>query len=523
VLACGVLNAILYSGLLPLWEGFDEPFHYAYVQQISTELKLPVLGRATLSREVWVSLHLAPVSRVVQHNLPALRAYDQYLALPLVERNELRRQLEHIPAEWKYANHDTQLNYEAQQAPLAYLLLAFPDRLLSDVPLPRRIFLLRLACAVTATLLTFVGSIALAKQVGLRGSYSCAVLWCVFSSQMFWATVAHVSNDWLAVPLAVWMLAAAAHLLRGPCSKRAYVFMVFLALGLLTKAYFLAFVVPAIALVAVLGWRKQLRLTTLAGALLLVLSVSGTWYARNALLYHSAAGTLQSVSGVGPGQVLSAVGSVPWRHSIPLMARASLWTGNNSFLTFSRTTLDVVLVLLLVSACLYSIHTRCKDLLRGEGVLLTGCLVFSLAIAYATTADFVYLKHLAVAAAPWYAQILLVPVLTLIFSGLQRSATIGRVLSAVTTLLWGYILVATYVVKLIPLYAGYGGPRANLGGVLAWYLGHSADAVSNLGTLALTPPAVLLALVAVTLVLLTLAGVGLVRSLLRSSDSTAAV
>jgi type II secretory pathway component PulM len=45
VLVCGVLNALLYSGLLPLWEG---------------------------------------------------------LALPLGERRELRRQLEHIPAEWKY-------------------------------------------------------------------------------------------------------------------------------------------------------------------------------------------------------------------------------------------------------------------------------------------------------------------------------------------------------------------------------------------------------------------------------------
>ena len=28
VLAYGALNAILYAGLLPLWDGFDEPFHH---------------------------------------------------------------------------------------------------------------------------------------------------------------------------------------------------------------------------------------------------------------------------------------------------------------------------------------------------------------------------------------------------------------------------------------------------------------------------------------------------------------
>jgi hypothetical protein len=51
----GALNGLLYSSLLPLWEGFDEPFHYAYVQDLSVDQRLPVLGRANLSAEVWRS------------------------------------------------------------------------------------------------------------------------------------------------------------------------------------------------------------------------------------------------------------------------------------------------------------------------------------------------------------------------------------------------------------------------------------------------------------------------------------
>ena len=31
LIAYGVANALLYATLLPLWEGFDEPFHYSYV------------------------------------------------------------------------------------------------------------------------------------------------------------------------------------------------------------------------------------------------------------------------------------------------------------------------------------------------------------------------------------------------------------------------------------------------------------------------------------------------------------
>ena len=34
LLGYGLLNATLYTGLLPLWEGFDEPFHYGYVQHL---------------------------------------------------------------------------------------------------------------------------------------------------------------------------------------------------------------------------------------------------------------------------------------------------------------------------------------------------------------------------------------------------------------------------------------------------------------------------------------------------------
>src|SRR5712671_5118902 len=77
-----LVNGALYALLLPLWEGFDEPFHYAYVQELSTRSRIPVLGRSNLSREIWDSLLLVPVSQVVQRNIPVLRTFESYFSLP---------------------------------------------------------------------------------------------------------------------------------------------------------------------------------------------------------------------------------------------------------------------------------------------------------------------------------------------------------------------------------------------------------------------------------------------------------
>ena len=65
-----LLNACLFSGLLPLWEGFDEPFHYAYVESLWQLHRLPALGRMLIPDDVSKSFQLAPVSHVVRESIP---------------------------------------------------------------------------------------------------------------------------------------------------------------------------------------------------------------------------------------------------------------------------------------------------------------------------------------------------------------------------------------------------------------------------------------------------------------------
>src|SRR5580658_4985076 len=165
LIAYALVNAVLYSLLLPLWEGFDEPFHFAYVQQLANGQGWPDARTARLSREVAASLLLAPASQAVKQNLPQVISYSEYFSWPAARRLDLRRQLDAIPEELRWHASEDSLNYEAQQSPLAYIVLAFPERLLASVSLPVRVALLRIMAGVAGALLLFSGADRLFTQL----------------------------------------------------------------------------------------------------------------------------------------------------------------------------------------------------------------------------------------------------------------------------------------------------------------------------------------------------------------------
>src|SRR5207253_1946354 len=122
------------------------------------------------------------------------------------------------------------------------------------------------------------------------------VLLLAFSSQMFYATAARVSNDWLAVPLASWLMVAGIRVCRRPGFASAVWFATFLTLGLLTKAYFLAFV-PLFLIINLLEWaRRRLRSPAVVTSILIAGLLAAPWYARNIKLYHSITAVPEAIS-----------------------------------------------------------------------------------------------------------------------------------------------------------------------------------------------------------------------------------
>jgi hypothetical protein len=391
------MNAVLYSVLLPLWEGFDEPFHFAYVQQLANGQGLPDARTARLSREVEASLLLAPASQAVQQNLPQTTSYDQYFAWPASKRLEARERLWEIPAEFRWQPSEF-LNYEAHHPPLAYVVLAIPERLLARVPLPVRVAILRIFAAVVGSLLLLSGAGRLLSQLGVADPYKAIALFCLCSSQMAWATIAHVANDWLALPAAVWILVALNLLGSSPSARSAAIAAFALAGGLLTKAYFLAFV-PLLA--GLCAWQRRWRELAIASLVLCVLA--GPWYARNLVQYGVLTGTQESRSGIDLPAVLRAAPTLNWPAVTWSSVRNAVWTGNNTFLTFSANTLTLMIGTTLVALLLWAVsrHTR------TEWIALCYCLLFVLALGYVTVVSHIYTHGDANGPSPWYPQVLL--------------------------------------------------------------------------------------------------------------------
>jgi hypothetical protein len=496
ILLFGIVNACLYSALLPLWEGFDEAFHYAYVETLWQTRRLPVLGRTLIPYDVFQSFQFAPVSAVVHRWIPEATSYHAWFPLPQTEKERRRSELERLPAEPRVSARP---NYEAHHPPLAYVFLAILDRAISGDPITVRVLLLRLFAAVLGTLLVYFGGAALCRTLEIPDRFANAALFTIFCSEMLYATISHVANDWLAVGLSATFIAALADFVKKPERRQARRAALWLAAGLLTKAYFLAFALLAVATAAVLLWRRRARFETVAAGGLLVLALAGPWYARNLALYRNLSGTHEEFDGIGIRQALAVAPQINWAATAGFLSRGSLWTGNNSFTTFSRSTLNAVLALLLLAAAAWALHWRLIQ--PAEQAVFAGIVLFSIAVAYASCASFADRNGEVAGASPWYTQALLAPVAALAYLGMSRWKRFGPVVAACTAALWTWVLIATWTVKLFPMYAGGVTAPMRVPEIWNWYAHRAGTYTRDLSLLALAPAPVLYAGLLVSLAL----------------------
>ena len=521
LLIYGLLNALLYISLVPLWEGFDEAFHYSYVQYLGAHRSFPVKGRTGLSEEINASLGLVPISHVMVDNLrlqrvPEVRSFAQYFALDSSQRHELRDAAQQIPSVLRLQESARYSeNYEAQHAPLAYLLIWIPDNLMLHVPLPQRIWILRFLITMACVLLVFRGTWALGAEAGLHEISTAIVVFLTFSCQMFWATIAHVGNDWLGVLLAVWLIVWAQRCHRQPTVRTAVWLSIVLSAGLLTKAYFLVFV-PLYLLTAMVWYRKRTMPARGLAALLAIPVVSaGPWYVRNVLLYGSLSGHMAKATFAGAMQSLL---GIPWLKSLPFMLRGTFWLGNLSFTDFSVGTMNTLLALLGIALVLYVIHGE----LRRDVFLWAPVALFCAAMIFEMGSLYAYTNGAEKVTGPWYMQVIMTPLLCLGILGCQRSGRLGRWIAAASVVLWGYILTATYAAKLFPLYGGFAGGRSTLRDLAHWYAWDWRRTSDILNTTAMAPVPVLVTLLAALLAVLLLSIAVLLRSWCRSTSTMSA-
>lgn len=511
-----LVAVILYAAVLPLWEGWDEPFHYGYIESLAVAHRFPILNQSTLTSEISQSLILTPLSRFIAEPTIGGISIEQHHALSPAEKRDMRERLEDISPSTRLAKGSNQ-NYEAQQAPLAYMALVPLDLVLTRAHLVDRIFWLRLVEGVAGILLCYGAFRRLLLLFAIRRPFRHALLFCAFSSQLLWASVAHVGNDWLAIPLTLWFLV----LLAGNAPVIALALM--LAAGLLTKAYFFSFV-PVFAAFVIWRWmrgaagRKEAAL-----ALVLPVLLAGPWYARNELLYGSLSGTQETVAGISIKKAITAIPHIHWWTSILSFFRNSLWTGNWSFTAYSRVTLTTEELLIAggLVAYLFARHRSSARRRRSsEGWVWAAMLSFVAALFYQTCVTWVHTHGQAIFPEPWYWQGVVLFVWAMVFRGLSQRGIparewFGRGWAILLCLTSAWIAASTFAVKLIPEYGG-GITRATISSVLNWWAAHPGE---DLRTITLASPSIVFGFLAVYLALLfALTGVIILR-LIRNKDT----
>ncbi len=397
------------------------------------------------------------------------------------------------------------MNYEAQQTPLAYLLLAPLDMLWAHQPLPVRVLRLRLFCAIVAVLTCFGAALALRQLLEMDRAATSLALALLVCAQMFYGATAHVANDWLSVSLAACFLVVFLRYLDAPSLRGALALGLVAGLGVMAKASSLAWAVAAaLAVLAMLLRRRARIMQALAFGLTLTV-LTAPWFLRNYYLHGSFSVMQQTMRGIGVGDTLRAALALPWLETASAQLRAALWTGNSSFTTFSRSTLNVVLTMLLVALAAWAItHPRARraDLERWT-ILAMG--VFTLALAYACAVfhaarpGFAHLM-------PWHTVAVFLPLACLIACGTRRAGKAGRWLAASLVLGLAYLNIATYVLKLIPLYAGCDTGRMRWRELQTCYVTSGDRTFHLLADTALGPAWLIFALTAVVSVLAVAAG-----------------
>lgn len=353
VWCCFIAQGVFYATVTPLWEGFDEFSHYAFLEDIALHGRLAQPGGAFVSREVADSLRTAPVPWMIRQWQPGWISYDRFWKLSEAERAERLARLRSIPIARADESDPARIrNYEAQQPPLAYAILAGPFLLLRGATLPDRVWALRLVCVLIASAVVPFTFLAVRDATGSEWrALAGASLAAAFPEVCF--DVARVGNEALAVALGsalVWLLVRS-------CARQQPRFRLYagvgivLACALLTKAYFLPVAIAAFGIIAAKSAPAPVRLKRLAVCAVVPIASAGWWYIRAYRLTGSLTGEQSSSSALKSGILGSAALHASWPRIVDFALLSHIWLGDWSFLvvrTWMYRAVEVLFALALV-------------------------------------------------------------------------------------------------------------------------------------------------------------------------------
>jgi 4-amino-4-deoxy-L-arabinose transferase-like glycosyltransferase len=466
-----VVRGFFYSAILPIWEGYDEPYYFASIQY-SMASGTPPSPKTRISREVSASLHVLPLPWMLRlHGIPApFYTHDDFWKLSVGRQAELRKALYEIPREWaKEPSPDPLVNYEAQQPPLYYLLFSIPLRIMQNRSLESRVLLLRLSGIILASFVVPIGY-AVVKRITGQSAMAFTVVGLATIMPELFIDIARVANETAAFIIYTVLLYLATRVVEEPGQLlKLPVMGCLVGLGLLTKAYFLTALpaLMAIALWCYSTWPRRRRhlLFFLTLALVSVLAIAGPWYWH----VYRAIGSWSGLAREGTTHksrlgVLAQIPHVNWIGGIKSIVLSHIWFGAWSFLrvpeiwyvifgsVFFLATLGF---LICVYRCFRKKNDSRRSLSEGYLVVLVGFYgFFWLGLGYDILLTYVSVGGSS--STGWYMYCLVIPELLLLYYGLLAILPRRAHPWIVPTLTTAFFLLDGYGLYflLIPYYTG---------------------------------------------------------------------
>jgi hypothetical protein len=464
-----VVRGLWYSALMPAWEGYDERFHFAALQNVASGHGMP-RADTLVSLEVQSSLHLLPLPWELQfQSIPQpLITHDDFWRLSPAERKQRVDSVRALPPEQgsEPATEPIQ-NYESQQAPLYFWLAGVPMGWMSKLPLLTRLYLLRMLNVLLASAVVPL-AFRIARRVLRSDLQAIGVVAIIVLLPELMINLARVGNESLALICYSLLLEAALQVAQQPKSWRWWIILGFaLGVGLLTKAYFLTAIPAVVVLAAISIWSARDAGTSksaivgvtgrFCATLAVALAIAGVWYARVHAVTGSWSGQADDVGlrHVSLLQKLSAIPQVNWKSGVLSVVVSHIWFGGWSFLRAPRQVYVAAMLAIVVATVGVVIHLFRRHDVHGETrdvlVLTSFYLCFWAGLAYHVLVTFL---HLGVSASTgWYLYALVTAEIVLLIWGLEAFFPARVVLPALTIAVAGLDLYGMHGL-LMPYYTG---------------------------------------------------------------------
>jgi hypothetical protein len=251
ILAVGTLQSLAWDVAVPAFQGPDEVGHYSYIQHVAQTGEQPALSSASPAREVRGALTLLDLEPLIG-NATARPAWSP-LDLSLWHAAERGQPVARVAYSGNASSTQIVRNI-ARNPPLYYAVMAVPYRMLSWLPLLKRLFVLRLfnaLCYLATIALTWL----LAGELfgGARWKQTLAAGAVALEPKLAFMS-AVINADSLLIALESGFLLAAVRLVRrGPSARRVLVASALAAAASLTQGRGLV-TIPVLAVAIIAAW-----------------------------------------------------------------------------------------------------------------------------------------------------------------------------------------------------------------------------------------------------------------------------